>query len=109
MRISSLNKRIDIYCKLEVENQLDEVDFQWDKLRTVWAEMRPQTGKLQNQQANTILANVTHKIIIRFESAKDLTNDMYIIYNNKRFDIKYILNPYFKNETLEIFCEEVVE
>lgn len=109
MIINSLIHRIDVYSRVKIENELGEVDYNYIKLKSVWAEIRPQTGSLQQQQANTILANVTHKIIIRYDSCKDLTNDMYIIFREKRFDIKYILNPYFKNETLEIFCEEVIE
>lgn len=108
MNINSLNKRIDIYSKTQIENELGEVDYIYTILKSIWAEVRPQTGNLQKQQADTILANVTHKIVVRYESAKELTNDMYIIFRGKRFDIKYILNPYFKDETLEIFCEEVI-
>lgn len=108
MKINSLSHRIDIYSKTEVKNELGEVDYEYSKLKTVWAEIRPQTGSLQQQQADTILANVTHKVIVRYDYCKDLTNDMYIMYREKRFDIKYILNPYFKNETLELFCEEVI-
>lgn len=108
MIINSLNHRVDIYSKTEVKNELGEVDYEYRKLKTVWAEIRPQTGSLQQQQADTILANVTHKVIVRYDGCKDLNNDMYIMYRGKRFDIKYILNPYFSNETLELFCEEVI-
>ncbi|WP_244833376.1 phage head closure protein [Clostridium sp. BJN0001] len=108
MKINSLRHRIDIYSKTEVENELGETDYEYSKLKTVWAEIRPQTGSLQQQQADTVLANVTHKVIVRYESCKELTSDMYIMYRGKRFDIKYILNPYFSNETLELFCEEVI-
>lgn len=109
MRIETLNKRIDVYGNTPTENELGEVDYIPGKIRTIWASIVPQTGKLQIQQANTILSNTTHKIIVRYESGKDITQDMYIMFKGHRFDIKYILNPYFKNETLEIFCEEVVE
>lgn len=109
MKIMSLRSRIDIYGNIEVKNELDEITLISEKIKTIWAEIIPQTGKLQTQQANTILSNVTHKIIIRYESGKDITQDMHIIFKNHRFDIKYILNPYFKNEFLEIFCEELIE
>lgn len=109
MKIMSLRSRIDIYGNIEVKNELEEITLNSEKIKTIWAEIIPQTGKLQTQQANTILSNVTHKIIVRYEAAKDVTQDMHIIFKNHRFDIKYILNPYFKNEFLEIFCEEVIE
>lgn len=109
MNINSLNKRIDIWARTPIENELGENDYTFSKIKTIWAALIPQTGKLQVQQANTILSNVTHKIVVRYESGNDITQDMYIMFNNKRFNIDYILNPYFKNETLELFCKEVIE
>lgn len=108
MNIGALIHRIDIYGNSEIENELGEIDYSSVLLKTIWANIIPQTGSLQKQQANTILSNVTHKIIVRYESANDVTQDMYIMFRGKRFDIKYILNPYFKNESLEIFCEEII-
>lgn len=109
MNIGELKNRIEIWGKVPTENELGEADYTDEKLKTIWAAIIPQTGKLQTQQANTILSNVTHKIIVRYEAGKSITQDMHIMFRNKRFDIKYILNPYFKNESLEIFCEEVIE
>lgn len=100
--------RIDIYGNIKYENELGETSYKFGKIKTIWAAIIPQTGKLQIQQADTILTNVTHKIIVRYYSGKDITKDMQIRYKNHKFDIKYILNPYFKNETLEIFVEEVL-
>jgi SPP1 family predicted phage head-tail adaptor len=99
--------RIDIWGKVEFENALGETDYSYEKLRTIWAAMVPQTGSLQKQAADTILSNVTHKVIIRYSS--DIKQDMYIMFKGQRFDIKFILNPYFKNESLELFVEQVIE
>ena len=108
MNINSLNKRIDIYGNTEMKNELNEVDLRPGKIKTIWASIIPQTGRLQRQQAETKLSNVTHKVIVRFEAGKDITQDMFIKYGEHRFDIKFILDPYFKHETLELFCEEVI-
>jgi len=107
MIINGLNKRIDLWSKTAVTNELGEKDYTYSKLRTIWAAIVPQTGKLQKQQADTILSNVTHKIIVRY--ASDIKQDMYIMFDGQRFDISYILNPYFSNESLELFVEQVVE
>lgn len=109
MNIEELRHRIDVYGNIQIENELGEIDYSPSKIKTIWASIVPQTGKLQVQQVNTILSNVTHKIIVRYGAGKDITQDMYIIFRGHRFDIKYILNPYFKNESLELFCEEVIE
>lgn len=106
MNIGDLRHRIEIYGKTKIENELGETDSTFGKIKTIWAAIIPQTSKMQSGQANTILSNTTHKIIVRYD--KGITQDMYIMFKGKRFDINYILNPYFKNETLEIFCSEVV-
>lgn len=108
-----LDKKIAVWGNEEVDNEeLNEKEFQDIEIKTIWAQIIPQTGSLQKQQANTVLSNVTHKIKVRYQSGKDITQDMWFIFtenkNKHRFDIKYILNPYFGNEFLEIFCEEII-
>ncbi|ABR48571.1 phage head-tail adaptor, putative [Alkaliphilus metalliredigens QYMF] len=109
MNAGNLRYKVDVYAKVKFENELKETDYRDEKLKSIWTEIIPQTGSLKNQQVETMLSTVTHKIKCRYVSAKDITKDMHFIYKGHRFDIRYILNPYFKNETLEFFCEEVIE
>jgi SPP1 family predicted phage head-tail adaptor len=109
MNIETLKHRIDIYEKTATTNTLGETDYDYASTKTIWASIIPQTAKLQIQVADTILSNVTHKIVVRYKSGSGITQDMYVMYGTHRFDIKYILNPYFANETLEIFVTEVME
>jgi SPP1 family predicted phage head-tail adaptor len=104
-----MRHKVEIWGRTKTKNEIGETVYKHSLINTIWAAIVPQTGTLQRQQVETILSKVTHKIIVRYASGKDVTQDMYIMFRGKRFDIKYILNPYFKNETLEIFCEEVVE
>ena len=103
-----LRHLIDVYGNVEYRNSLGEKAYRFEKISSLWANVIPQTGSLQNQQADTILTNVTHKIIVRYSAGKDITKDMELRYKDHRFSIKYILNPYFSNETLEVFVEEVL-
>lgn len=100
------NKRIEVWGKEKVVNELLETTYQDKLIKTIWACIIPQTGKLQKQQADTILTNVTHKILCRYSAGDDIKNDNWIIYKNNRFDIKFILNPYYQNKELEIFTEQ---
>ena len=109
-RISNkLKKMVNVYGIVDGVNELGEVEKRYDIIKNISAAIIPQTASLQKQQADTILANVTHKVIVRHGSGKDITNDMKLKYRDKTFDIKYILNPYFNNEFLEIFCSELIE
>lgn len=105
-----LKHRIDVYGNAKVTNELNESTYQFTKLNTIWAVIIPQTGRMGKiDQVETILTNVTHKVIVRYSAGKDITKDMQIKIKGHLFEIKYILNPYFKNETLEIFVTEVLE
>lgn len=104
-----LRNRIEVWENVKYINELGETSRKFMKVNTLWASVVPQTGRLQNQQAETILTNVTHKIIVRYTAGKDITKDMQIKYKDHRFDIDFILDPYFKNERLEIFCSEKLE
>lgn len=108
MNPARFKHRIEIHGKIEYENEAGENSVKPGLLKKVWAQVIPQTGSLQKQQADTILTNVTHKIVVRYDAGKDITHDMEIKYKSHKFKIKYILNPYFTNETLEIFVEEVI-
>ncbi|WP_456273626.1 phage head closure protein [Bacillus sp. AK031] len=106
---NKLKHLIDIHKNVKVLNELNETTYVYQKIKTISAALVPQTGSLQRQQADTIMTNVTHKIIVRYGVGKEITKDMQIRFRGHRFEIKYILNPFFKNETLEIFCQELMD
>lgn len=109
MEIGKLRQRIEIWDRAEFKNELLETDYKDQKIKTVWAEIIPQTGNMQRAAADTILTSCTHKIKVRYSAGKDITPDMWIMFRGRRFDIRYILNPYFRNELLEVFVEEVTQ
>jgi len=104
-----MNKKLAVWGKVKELNELKETTYTPKLLFSIWGGVIPQTGTLQRAQADTILSKTTHKIIVRYASGKDITQDMWIMFKGHRFDIKFILNPYFRNESLELFCEEVIE
>lgn len=109
MEAGKLRHKVELWGKLKIKNELNEWDYKPTKIKDINAEIIPQTGNLQRQQGiETILSKTTHKLVIRYLSGKDISQDQWFIYRNHRFDILYILNPYFSNEKLEIFCEEKI-
>lgn len=108
MNPGDLRNRIEIHGNIKYKNDLGEETEKFGKIKTVWAEIIPQTGSLQRQQAETILTNVTHKIIVRYTAGKDITKEMRIFFKGHEFEIKYIINPYFGNELFELFVQEVL-
>jgi len=109
MNPGDLRHRIEILANQKAKNELEETIYKFLPVKKIWAAIIPQTGSLQKQVADTVLTNVTHKIIVRYNAGKDITKDMRIRYKDHEFEIKFVLNPYFKNETLEIYVQEVLK
>lgn len=105
----NLRHRISVVENKRYINELGEVAYKYEKVYSLWAHLIPQTAKLQSQQAETILTNVTHKIIVRYTAGKGITKDMQLNYKDHRYAIRYILNPYERDEILELFCEELID
>ncbi len=104
-----MNCRIEVYQKVETKNILNEIDFKYVKIRSIWAEILPQSGNVKNGLANTISAEISHKFIIRANAIKDITNDMYFVYKNQKYNIKYFIPNYKKKDRIEVFCSLEVE
>lgn len=69
-----------------------------------WCGVTPQTGSLlAGRPAETQLSRTTHKVTIRYR--KGITPDMWLEIAGVRYDILYILDPYLRHESLELFCE----
>ncbi|HEY5582921.1 MAG TPA: phage head closure protein [Ruminiclostridium sp.] len=104
-----LNNKIDVYSKNEYTNELLEKDYRYEKSSSIWAEISPLNGTENKSQGNTKFADISHKFVIRDKALTVLTNDMYFIFKNQRYDIKYF-NPNYKyRDSIEIFCSLVVE
>lgn len=117
MQPGKLKHKVELWGNVKVKNELNEWDTQDVKIKSVQAEIIPQTGNMGRQQGiETIISKTTHKFIVRYRSGinvtqdgEDISNDMWFVFRGKRFDILYMIDPYFSNEKLEIFCEEVIE
>ena len=104
----TLNRRIEIYHKVKTLNEINQTVFEYVLFKKVWANIAPQTGKASIAPAGTIASEITHKITIRYR--KDITADMYIMYEGIRFDLKTKpLDPYMSHRFLELSVGEVVE
>ena len=83
---SRLKNRVDIYGKIDFTNEYGEIDLQYIKIKSLWAEITPQSGREVAGKGNTIYSDVGHKFTIRSGVIQNLTNDMYFIFKNQRFN-----------------------
>jgi len=103
---TKLNRKVELWGVKDVTNELGEVDQEPKKIKDLFVAIIPQTGKLQSAPGETILSNVTTKFICRYQEG--ISYEMWLVYQGRRHDIKYILDPYAAHKTLELFCEEVI-
>lgn len=106
---SRLSNKIDVYGKIKFINELDETDYRWDKIKSVWSEIIPTGGSLKTGQGDTIYADITHKITIRNNAIPNLTNDMYFMYKKLRFDINFFQPNYKYKDSIECMCNLVIQ
>ncbi len=104
-----LNNKIALYEKVQVVNELGEKDYQYQKIKTIWAEIVPQSGNEKTGQCNSIFAEISHKFTVRAKAIYSLSNDMYFVFEGQKYDIKYFQPNYKYHDRIEIFCKLVVE
>lgn len=106
-----LRNRIDVYTKAETTNLLGEKEYNYTKLKSVWAEITvgASGSGVKDGEAKIVYADVSHKIVVRTKSIPSLSNDMYFIYKGQRYDIKYFEPNYKYQDSINILCSLVVE
>ena len=110
MNLSSrLKNKIDVYGRVKYTNKLDQIDYKYEKVKSVYSEITVQNGTVKDGQGNTIYADISHKIVIRNNAIPSLTKDMYFIFDGQRYNIKYFVPNYKYRDSIEIFCNLVVE
>ncbi|RKD26688.1 hypothetical protein BEP19_15890 [Ammoniphilus oxalaticus] len=109
VRLSDLRNRIQIYGDIPYKNELGEKSRRFGRIKEIWASVVTQTGRLQRQQAETMLTHTTHKVVVRYSAGRDITKDMQLHFNGRVMEIIYIDNLHERNETIEIFCRELMD
>ena len=102
--INSLRFRVDLYGLGPFVNELGEDDLDYAKVKTLWADINVVSGAQKEAPGNSVFAEVTHKITVRIEAAREITTDMYFIHQGQRYDIKYFYPHYKHRDRMELYC-----
>lgn len=103
---SRLRVRAELWgmVKKPERDELGQVPIVPEKQAELWCSVVPQTGGLlTGRPAETKVARTTHKVIVRWRPG--LTPEQWLVIRGQRYAILYILDPYLRRETLELFCE----
>ena len=113
------SKIVSVWGNKETENALGELIAVPQCVKKIHCDVLTQRGKAYSlphsdsgsaNYSGIVSTEITHKITARWESVKDITTDMWLIYGDKRMNIKYIDNKNSGNEWAEIYCiqQEVI-
>lgn len=104
MNIGDLKHRITIqqFTTTVNENAFEVED--WINYKTIWASISNLHGR-EYFQAAAVQAEKTVKFTIRYNSS--INTDMRIVFNSKKYDIKFIDNIKYENKFMEIQGLEV--
>lgn len=108
MIVTRLTKRSDVYGRVETTNQLEETDFTYDLIKSVWCEIVPLSGSKQPLQGGVEQAEVSHRFTIRTK-AITLQQDMYFVFSGQKYTVSYWMPNYKFNDSVDVFCNLVVE
>lgn len=99
---SRLKNKLELHGKrIPFINDLGENDFKDGFIKFVYGEITPQGGSNTDTEGETTQAVTSHKITIRSKAVDQITDDMYFVYKNQRYDIEYF-NPNYKfNDSIE--------
>ena len=104
---SDLTCRIRLYGRIgETENELDETDYRYGVIREMWAQIVPLSVSEQTTPGEETYGEYTHRITVR--SPCPLTTDMYIMWQDQRFNIKSFEPHYKRRDRIVIMAEKEV-
>ena len=74
-------------------------------LAKIWVRIQPVSGN-QRLQLEAIQSNVSHVIEMRYRDDIDLSNENWIEYNGRKFNIHYIINQDEESAYMELAATE---
>lgn len=106
--INELNKKIEIYKNSEIENVLGQIVLSEEFLKCAWANIKIKSIKDENVVDRATMSETTIIFTLRKKSIKNITRDMFFIFENERYNILYFM-PHFKfKDRIEIYCEHII-
>ena len=90
-----------------VTNEAGEDVIEYDDFASnIWASVEPMYGR-EYLEAQKIRTETTYRI--ELEYIDGITPDMTVLYNNRKFEIKNVINIKERNRDIQLMCIEKVK
>ena len=103
MNIVNLRNRVKLKKHINALNDYVATITHWQTLATVWAEIKPISGR-EYFSVQQVQSEVTTQIWIRYR--KDIEPTMRVTYQDKHYEIVSVLNYQGLNKTLQLMCKD---
>jgi SPP1 family predicted phage head-tail adaptor len=105
MHIGELRKQVAVQAEQQTPDGAGGYALAWTTLASVWADIAPASGN-EVFAAGHLEGHVTHKITMRWRSDLAITSDMRLLYNNRAFNIRAVMNKDESNQWATLLVEE---
>jgi SPP1 family predicted phage head-tail adaptor len=104
-----LRHRVQLQAPVLTEQEAGQYALSWQDVATLWVEITPLKSRSTGQEsvfAEQQQANVSHEVLMRYRSA--VNAQMRLVFGDRLFNIRHVVNPGERNVTLRLLCEENV-
>jgi SPP1 family predicted phage head-tail adaptor len=105
MKIGNLRKQVAIQQEQQTSDNAGGYALAWITLATVWADINPVSGN-KIYVSEHLEGHVTHRVMMRWRSDLAITADMRLVYNNRAFNIRAVMNQDESNQYATLLVEE---
>jgi SPP1 family predicted phage head-tail adaptor len=98
-----LRKRVIFQAETPTTDNAGGYALAWTDFMTVWADIKPMNGQKVFVDGH-LEGHVTHHVTMRY--VPGITTDLRMIYNNRLFNIRGVLNLDESNHWLQVLVEE---
>ncbi|MFH5182931.1 phage head closure protein [Paenibacillus sp. TAB 01] len=106
LEIGKMDKRVELWANQTVTNEVGAQANQPGKVRSLWAQIENMAGKVSERSGvDTNVNTTTQRVTVRY--AKDISKDNWLVFRERRFDIDYVDDAYYRQDKLILHCREV--
>lgn len=108
---SNLKNKVELWDRVAIKNELNEDDLQDTEIKTMFIDIMPikLLGNNTTTTVGTIPAETTHRAKCRKKSITNINNNMFFIYQDKRYDFLYSQPDFEWDEYWEIMLKVKTE
>lgn len=104
---SKLRNKVTLYAKRPIKNELGEDTFEYLPVKNIYCYITNHGGSNTEKAGNSTQSSTSHRFVFRSSAVDELTDDMYFVYKNIRYDIEFFNYNFKYNDSIEVLVKQV--